>query len=127
MIQHHQHVGLDKLRFNRLAAHDHQRFTGKHHGALGNCPDVAGKAKILQKSQKLFGKASLGTKEGNIVLVKVKRFDILHHLLQSRRNGKAAVIGIVAVKNVKIDDLVLHTVFKIAVAHGQLVKVAEHC
>ena len=52
--------------------------------------------------------------------------DVFDDLLQSRENGEAAVVGIVAVKHVERDRLGHSVVGKIASRHGQLVKVHDH-
>ena len=51
---------------------------------------------------------------------------IVHDLLQPCRDGVAALVGDAAVKNVKISDAIFHAVGQIAVAHGQLIEVAQH-
>ena len=52
--------------------------------------------------------------------------DILDDLLQTRRNGKAAAVGTLAEEHIEIADAVLVAPLKVAVAHGQLIEVAEH-
>ena len=126
MVDHHQHVGLDKLRLHHGSANRHQRLAREHHGALGNRPDISRKAKRAKLLKEALVKAALGTEVGNILLGEVKIFDIVHDLLKTCRNGISAVIGVVPIENVEINDLVLHSALVISVCHGQLVKVTEH-
>ena len=49
-----------------------------------------------------------------------------HQLLQAGGNGKAPAVRNPAEEHVKIRDLVTEPLLEIAVAHSQLVKVAEH-
>ena len=56
----------------------------------------------------------------------VQVLDVVNDLLQSGRNRVAALIGHAAEEHVKVADTILHPVGKIAVAHGQLIEVAEH-
>ena len=51
---------------------------------------------------------------------------IVDQLIQSRADGKAALVRNVPKKHIKIRDAVLIARLKIAVAHGQLIKIAEH-
>ena len=58
--------------------------------------------------------------------VKMQILNIGDDPLQTGADGKAAVIGDLAEKDVEIGDLILHALIEIAVAHGELIKVAEH-
>ena len=126
VIDRHEHVGFNELCLDRPAANRHERLAGKNDRAFGDRPDVAFKVKVTQKVQKLLRKAVFAPQVGNIVLVKMQVVDIIHDLFQSRANGKAAVIRVVSVKDVEIDDFIAHAGFEIAVAHGKLIKIAEH-
>ena len=53
-------------------------------------------------------------------------FDVVDDLLQTGRDGKAAAVGALTEKDVKVADPVGKAGFKVAVAHGQLIKIAEH-
>ena len=126
MVQHHQHIGLDELRLDRSCADGQERFPRKNDRPFRDCPDVARKVKSAQIGQKLLGKISLSAEEIEVLLGEFQIADIVHDLFESGDDRKAAVVGIFAVKDIKIDDFVLHPLCKIAVAHGQLVKIAEH-
>ena len=47
----------------------------------------------------------LSPQEFDILIVKVQLLNVLHHLLQACRNGKAAAIWNIPEENVKIGDL----------------------
>ena len=51
---------------------------------------------------------------------------IVDYLLKSGGNGKTAPVGNLSEKHIKVGYSVLHAVFKIAVAHGQLIEIAQH-
>ena len=61
-----------------------------------------------------------------VTQIERKILEIVDELPDARHDGKAAVVGDMAEKHVEPRDLVAHTVFKIAVCHGQLVKVRQH-
>ena len=71
-------------------------------------------------------KAALGAQVVNILLVEAQLLNVLHHLGQAGRDGKAALVGDGAVKHIKVADAVLQAGLKIAVGHGQLIEVAQH-
>ena len=52
--------------------------------------------------------------------------DVVNDLLQTGSNGKAAAIGAAPEEQVKIGNAVPVAVRKIALAHGQLIEIAEH-
>ena len=62
-----------------------------------------------------------------VVLLKMQVADVLDHLLKPRGNGKAAAVGHIAEEYVEVADPIGQAGLEIAVAHGQLVKVKEHC
>ena len=62
----------------------------------------------------------------NILVIKVERLDIFHHLCQSGCDGEAGLVRNRAVEYVEIAHPVLQARLKIAVAHSQLVKIAQH-
>ena len=52
--------------------------------------------------------------------------NILDDLLQTSRDGKTTAIGAAAEEQIEIGDPVLVAGLKIALAHGQFVKIAQH-
>ena len=99
---------------------------GEDGGTLRDGPDVAGKMELPQIVQEFRGEAVFAPKVFNILLVKMKVFDVADDLLQPGGDGEAAPIGDVAEEHVEVADAVLQPSLEIAVAHGQLVKVGEH-
>ncbi|MPM47224.1 hypothetical protein SDC9_93932 [bioreactor metagenome] len=55
----------------------------------------------------------------------MKLLDVADNLLQTRGNGKAAVVGHIAEEHIEITDLVFISGLKVAVAHRELVKIAK--
>ena len=126
MVYHHKNVGLDELRLNDRRSDYHKRLAGKNYRSLGDSPDVSAELKGAQIFKEFLTEASSAAKILYIALVKVQILDILNYLLKSRNYGVSAVIGIVAIENVKVNYLVLHSVCEISVAHSKLVIVAKH-
>jgi hypothetical protein len=52
--------------------------------------------------------------------------DVIHQLLQTGCDGKAAAVGHPAEKDVEIGDALLHPLSEITVGHGHLIKVKQH-
>ena len=126
MIYLKQNVGLDKLSLNCRCAHDHKRLTRKHGRSLRNRPDIALELEIAQILKELLGEHFPAAQILYILVVKVQVLDIFDHLLKSGSDGKAAVIGILTVKNIEIGDLIAHAVVEISVAHSELIVIAQH-
>ena len=93
VVQAQEHEGLDKLGLDGGGPDGEDGLPGEDGRSLRNRPDVAGEGEIFQIVQKLLRKAVLGPQIGDILLVKVQVLNILHHLGQARRNGKAALVG----------------------------------
>ena len=52
--------------------------------------------------------------------------EYINDLLKSRHDSVSAVVGVITIKYVEIDDLILHSVYEISVAHSELVIIAKH-
>ena len=76
--------------------------------------------------QKLLGKQVLAPQVSNILPVKMEVLHIVDNLAETGTDGESALVRHIPEEHVKICDLVLAACLKISVAHGQLVKVAEH-
>ena len=126
MVYHHKNVGLDELCLNDRRSDYHKRLAGKNYRSLGDSPDVSAELKGAQIFKELLREASSAAKILYIALVKVQILDVLDYLLKSRNYRVAAVVGIVAIENVKVNYLVLHSVCEISVAHSKLVIIAKH-
>ena len=126
VVERQQQKRLDELRLNGGRADGHDRLAREDRRALRHGPDIAREAEAAQILQEALVEHIPAAQIRNIVLVKMKLLHVLDRLLQTRRDGKAAVIGHGAEENIKIRDAVLHTLHEIAVAHGELVIIAEH-
>ena len=126
MVYLKQNIGLYKLRLDGRCAHDHERLAREHGCALGNGPDIALEPEIAQVFEKLLGEHLPAAQILDILVVKVQILNVFNHLLQPRGDGKAAVVGILAVKNIKIGYFIPHAVVEISVAHRELVVIAQH-
>ena len=60
------------------------------------------------------------------VPAKVQIFNVVDQLVETRCDGVAAAVGNGAEINVEIGNAILEPSLQVAIAHGQLVKVAEH-
>ena len=121
-----QDHGLDELGLDDRAAHRDDGLAGEDDLAFGNGPHVTFKFEIAEIVQKALGETTAALQIGNILLGKAQILQILHHLLHAGHNGVTAVVGDLAEKHIEICDGICHAVFKIAVGHGQLIKVGEH-
>ena len=126
MVDAQQKIGFNKLGFNGRGTNRQDRLLGEYGRTLWNRPDITGKLEIRQIVKISIGEHIPAAQIGNVFLAEMQLLDILHDLLQTRRDGKTAAIGTPAVKQVKIGDPVFITLFKITVSHGQLIKIAEH-
>ena len=126
MVDHHQNVSFNKLCFDSCSANDQKGLTGKNNSSFGNCPNIAFKLKGTQKVKEFFAKAILAAQISNILFIKMQVVDIFDNLFKSCNDCITAVIGIIAVEHIKVDDFVFHSTFKIAVAHCELIKVTKH-
>ena len=62
----------------------------------------------------------------DILLIEMEILNIVNHLIQPGADGEAAPIRHIPEKNVKIGNPIPEARLKIAVTHGQFVKIAEH-
>ena len=127
MVHAQQQIRLNKLRLNGRRADGYDRLPGENGRSLRHRPDVAGEFKIGKIVQEILVKALPLPQVRDILRVKMQLLNILDDLLQTGRDGKPAPVGAAAEKQVKIRYAVGIAVGKIPRAHGQLVKIAEHC
>ena len=126
MVEAQQDIGLHKLRFDGRSTDGDDRLSGEDGCTLGDCPDIAGELKVGQIIQEFIAEQPPLPQVGNVLRIEVEILNILDDLLQPRRNGKAAPIRGLAVEHIEISDSLGIALFEIAVAHGQLIKIAEH-
>ena len=126
MVDGQQREGLDELGLDGLGPDDDHGLTGKHRGSLRHGVDVAGEMEVLQIGQKFLAEKVPAPQIGDVFRREVQILNIINQLLQTSGDGIAAAIRHPAEKDVEVSDMILVTAFKVAIAHGQLVKVAEH-
>ena len=93
--------------------------SGMAHTSQENC-------KIPQVFQEFLAEDMFGVEVLDVLLGEGQVLQVLHQLLHAGHNGEAAVVGHLAEKHVEIANGVLEPVGKIAVGHGELVKIGEH-
>ena len=126
MIQAQQHKGLDQLRLNGRRLDGHHRLIREHRRALRHREYVAAEPKVTEIRQKALVKNALFAQIGDVLLLKMQLADVVDDLLQACRDRKAAVVGDLAEKHIEIDVLLIISVFKIAVRHGEFIEVTQH-
>ena len=126
MIEREKDVCFDYLSLDRGCAYCENRFVRENGSTLGNSPDVARKAEVLEIIEKLLVKNALGAEVGDIVVVKVQLLDVVYNLLKTRGDRKTAVVGYLAVKNVEVHLALVKIVFEVAVGHGEFIEITKH-
>ena len=126
VVEDEQDIRLDELRLDGGCADGQDRLAREDRRALRHGEDVAREAEIAQVGEEVLVKDAAAAQVGDVLFGKMQVADVVDHLLQPCRDGEAAAVGDVAVKDVEIADAVTHPVAEIAVAHRQLVEVAEH-
>ena len=126
MVYREEEEGLQQLRLDGRSSYDHDGLAREHGRPLRHGPDVARELEVAQVVEEGLREHAPAAQIGDILLGKVQVPDIVHGLLEPCRYGKAAAVRNIAEEDVKIADLVRLPVHKVAVAHGQLVKIAEH-
>ena len=125
MVDGQQHHGFHQLRLDHRSAHRDNRLAREDRRPLRNGPHVTAEVEVAQIIEEgvahalLFQQRKVRFAEGQIL-------KIVDQLPDTGHDGKAAVVRHMAEKHVEPRDLVAHAVFKIAVCHGQFVKVRQH-
>ena len=126
MVNGEQQEGFEQLGLDGRGADDHDGLAREHGRPLRHGVNIAGEAEGAQIFQKFLAENALAAQVRNVLLVKVQILDVFDELLEARRDGKAAAVRDRAEINVKIGDAIFEAGLEIAVAHGQLVEIAEH-
>mgnify|MGYP000370404057 CR=1 FL=1 len=101
---------------------------GEDHGSFGNGVDIAGKFKISQIFQEILFKDPSGAQIIDVLGIEMEILDVFDDLLQPGCDGEAASVGHIAEEHVEVADLVgIPLRLKVAVAHGQFVKITQKC
>ena len=112
------------LRLHNGSYHFYQWFHRKYHTALRDRIYVAGKMKTCQIIQKVFGKTAKSPEIVNIIIIKMQTFDVINDLIQAGTDSVAAVVRILAVKQIKYHSLI-GVIFKISLHHSKLIQVCQ--
>ena len=126
VVHREQEIRLHELRLDRGGAHRNERLAREHRRAFRHGPDVAGEPEIAEILQKLLAENAPRAEIVDVLIGEVEIGDIFHDLLQPRGNGEAAAVRHLPEEEVEVGDAVLISVAEVAVAHRQLVKIAEH-
>ena len=126
MVDLQQQIRLHELRLNGRGAHRDERLTREHGRTLRHGPDVAGEAEVFQIVQKCLAEQLPAAQVGNVLVGEVQVLNVVDDLLETGGDGVAAVVGHAAEEYIEVGDAILHVVVEIAVAHRQLIEIAEH-
>ena len=126
VVELQQQIGLQQLGLDGGSTDGNHRLPGEDRRPFRDGPDVPGEAEVPQILQKRRLKKAAPLQITDILLGEVELLHVVHDLLQPCRDGIAALVRDAAVENVKIGNAVFHAVGQIAVAHGQLIEVAQH-
>ena len=126
MVELKQHIGLQKLRLNCRGAHGDNRLMREDGRPLRHGPDVAGELEIGEVGEEALVKDAARAQILDILGLKVQLLHVVYNLLKTGCDGKTGAVRHGAVEDVEIGYLVLPARGEVAVAHGQLVKIAQH-
>ena len=118
---------FDKLRLHNRTFHLNNRLAGENRCSLLNRPYVALKFKVFKIVQKLAAEHIFGAQKSYVAFVKMKIFKIINQLFNACHNGKSASVGDFAEEHIKANFSVAKAFFKVAVCHGDFIKICEHC
>ena len=126
VVQCQQQIRLNKLCLNGRSPDRQHGFLGENRRAFGDSINIAGELEVRQILQEILLEEIPAAEVCNVLLGKMQVLNVLHHLLETCGNGKAAAIRNSTEEDVKISNLILIAVSKIPVAHGQFIEIAEH-
>ena len=120
-------LGLDDLRLHDIGNHGQNRFTGIDHAPLREGDHIPVKTEAAQVVEKRGVKLAKRGQVEHILLVKMEIDQVVHDLLQPRKEGKASPVRVTAVEHIKGHlGTAAVLVKKIAISHGQLVEIHHH-
>ena len=126
MVDAQQHHRLHKLGLDGRTTHRDNRFARKNRRTFRYSPNIAGKPEISQIIKKLVAENVSGLEIFHVLFRKTQTFQIVYQLLHTGHDGKPAVIRHPAEKHIEITSGILKTTEKIAIGHGQLIKIRKH-
>ena len=126
MVDEKQQHSFDELRLYRRSAHGKQRLRREHGSTLRDSPDIAGESEIPQIIKESFAEYFFPAEVLDILLREVQSLNVVYHLLESGADGVAAAVWHLAEEYIEICDAISVLGVKVAVAHGELVEIAQH-
>ena len=117
MIDDIQDCGFYKLCLHDRSDYFDEWFSRKYDSSFRNCINISGKFKRSQIFQKIVFKDMKASEIFDIIVCKMKIFNIFDHLFQTCCDRKAATAWIDTIKHIKNYSLI-GWVLKIAVHHG---------
>ena len=126
MVDTQQQVSLNELRLNGGCTDGDDGFLGEHRRTLRHCPDITCEFEIRQIGKKFLTEQIPAAQVLDVFGREMKILNVLDDLLQTGGNSKSTAIGTPSEKQVEIGDAILIARGKIALTHGQFIKVTEH-
>ena len=125
MVEAKEHVGLDELCLNGGGNYGHYRLAGEDGSSLGNCVYVTGEAEITEVLKERLGEELFASEVGDILLGKLKLFNVVDNLLKTCGDSKSATVGHLAVEYVEVRYFISLAELEVAVGHSELVKITK--
>ena len=126
MVHGQKRERFKQLRLDRGRAHDDHRLFREDGRALGHGVNVAAEVEVCKIVEEFLAEDTSPAQVVDVLLVEVQILDIVDQLVKTGGNGVPASVRHRAEINVEIGNAILEPCFQVTVAHGQLVKVAEH-
>ncbi len=126
MIHSKKNIRLNQLSLTGRSPDSQNRLVWENWSTFWYCVYVTGELKIAKPVEVALTEVALTPEEFDILLCKVELINIIHDLLKTGKYCVPSLIGDRSVKYIKVDDLVGHPFFEIAVSHCQLIVITEH-
>ena len=122
-----QDLGLDDLGLHDIRHHGDDGLARIDDAALGEGVHVPVEAEVLQIAEEALVKLLEGAEVVHVLLLKMQGVQIVHDLLQPRKDGEAALIRVPAEEHIESHPGVPTLLVQIvAVGHGKLIEVHDH-
>ena len=125
MVDSQQYHGFYELGLYHRSSDGDDRLVRKYRSSFRNCPYVALELKFSEILQKIFAEKVFTSQIFDILIGKLEIPQIVDHLLYSGHDRISPAVGHSPEEHIKIGDIICHTCLKIAVGHGELVKVCR--
>ena len=125
VVEGDQQQRFEQLALDGRALDRDDRLLREDRHALLDRPDVAVQLKVGEVIEEGFAEHSGAAQVGDVRLGKAEVIDRINELLQAGHDRIAAAIRHTAEEHIKDRDLVLVALLKIAVGHGQLIKIGH--